>query len=375
MPRVLIAPDKFKGSLTAAEVADAVARGMRRATPGIDVDTVPVADGGDGTVAAALAAGFTRVEVTAAGPTGEPVRTCYARREGTAVVEVADVSGLRRLPGGLLAPLTATSRGTGDVIAAAVDAGCRRIFLGIGGSASTDGGTGIAQALGARLTDRHGQAIEPGSVGLEEIAAIDIRPLRERMAGVRVLVACDVDNPLCGPQGAAAVYGPQKGATPEQVVLLDRALSRYADVVAATTGIDHRDAAGAGAAGGIGFALLALLDAELWSGIELVLSLTGFEARLDGADLVVTGEGSLDEQTLRGKAVAGVAARAHGIPVVAVCGRTTLSPAQLQSAGIDRVYALSDLEPDVARSIQEAAPLLEELGARIGATMAHEVTA
>ena len=375
MARVLIAPDKFKGSLTAAEVASAVARGMRRTLPGVDVDTLPVADGGDGTVAAALAAGFTQVQLTATGPTGEPVRTGFARRGDTAVVEAADVSGLVRLPGGRTAPLTATTRGTGEVIGAAVDAGCRRIVLGIGGSASTDGGAGILQALGARLIDVHGNEIAPGGVGLGSLAAVDLAPLRDRMAGVQVLVACDVDNPLSGPLGAAAVYGPQKGATPGQVELLDRSLARYADVVAAATGTDHRDAPGAGAAGGIGFAMVSLLDAELWSGIELVLSLAGFQARLDGVDLVVTGEGSLDEQTLHGKAVAGVAARSAGIPVVAVCGQNTLTIEQLRGAGIRAAYALTDLEPDVDRCMKHAASLLEELGARIATTMDLEVPA
>jgi glycerate kinase len=365
--RVLIAPDKFKGSLTAAEVAGAVRTGLLRVAPDLEVDAVPVADGGDGTVAAALAAGFTRVDVTASGPTGEPVQTCYARQDDTAVVEVADLTGLVRLPGGKPAPLSATSRGTGDVIAAAVDAGCRRVVLGIGGSASTDGGAGILQALGARLTDASGRDIEPGGLGLVEVAAVDLAPLRERMAGVQVSVACDVDNPLTGLSGAAAVYGPQKGATGDQVAFLDRALGRFADVVAAATAADRRDAPGAGAAGGIGFAMLALLDAELRRGIELVLELAGFDERVAGAALVVTGEGSLDEQTLHGKAVLGVASRvrSRGVPVVAVCGRSTLRPAELREVGIGTAYRLTDLEPDVDRCIANAANLLELVGERI----------
>jgi len=367
MARVLIAPDKFKGSLTAAEVAQALMIGMRRVLPDLVVDVVPVADGGDGTVAAALAAGFTRVDVTAGGPTGEPVQSCYARRGDTAVVEVADVSGLVRLPSGRPAPLSASSHGTGEVIAAAVEAGCRHVVLGIGGSASTDGGAGILQALGARLTDASGRAIEPGGLGLAELAAIDLEPLRARMSGVQVSVACDVDNPLTGPTGAAAVYGPQKGATGDQVAFLDAALGRFAEVVAACTGADRRDAAGAGAAGGIGFAMLALLEAELRPGIELVLQLAGFEERLAGADLVITGEGSLDEQTLHGKAVVGVAARvrSRGIPVVAVCGRSSLSASALRAAGIGATYRLTDLEPDVDRCIRNASTLLELLGERI----------
>jgi glycerate kinase len=367
MARVLIAPDKFKGSLTAAEVAQALMTGMRRVLPDLVVDVVPVADGGDGTVAAALAAGFTRVDVTAVGPTGEPVQTCYARRADTAVVEVADVSGLVRLPSGRPAPLSATSYGTGQVVAAALEAGCRHVVLGIGGSASTDGGAGILQALGARLTDASGRDIEPGGLGLAELAAINLEPLRARMSGAQLSVACDVDNPLTGPTGAAAVYGPQKGATGDQVTFLDAALGRFADVVAAGSGTDRREASGAGAAGGIGFAMLALLGAELRPGIELVLQFAGFDERLAGADLVITGEGSLDEQTLHGKAVVGVAARvrSRGIPVVAVCGRSSLSAAALRAAGIGATYRLTDLEPDVDRCIQNASTLLELLGERV----------
>ena len=367
MTGLLVAADKFKGSLTAAEVAAAVAAGVRRVRPDVTVAAVPVADGGDGTVAAALAAGFDRVDLTATGPTGEPVNTCYARRGDVAVVEMADVSGLVRLPGGHPAPLTASSRGTGEVLAAAVDAGCRRIVLGIGGSASTDGGAGLVRALGARLLSRDDGEVAEGGGALADVAHLDLGALPERMAGVEVTVASDVDNPLTGPTGAAAVYGPQKGADPDQVRQLDEALSHWADVVAAATGEDHRRAAGAGAAGGVGFAAIALLGAELRSGIDLVLDLVRFAERLAGAELVVTGEGSIDAQTLHGKAVAGVAAaaRARGVPVVAVCGRNSLDPAELRAAGIAATYALTDVEPDVQRCMQEAAPLLERLGERI----------
>jgi glycerate 2-kinase len=368
-PTVLVASDKFKGSLTAAQVARSVGAGIHRVRPDADVRAVPVADGGDGTLAAALAAGFAEVEVTASGPTGEPVATSYARRGDVAVVEMADVSGLVRLPGGRLAPMTATSRGTGEVVAAAVEAGCREVVLGIGGSACTDGGAGLVEALGARLLDESGQGLGNGGEALPSLAAVDLAPLREVMAGVTVTVACDVDNPLTGPTGAAAVYGPQKGADPDQVLALDAALTHWADRVAAATGRDHRDDPGAGAAGGIGFAALALLDAELRPGIDLVLDLVGFHEQLRGSDLVVTGEGALDVQTLHGKAPAGVAAaaRAAGIPVVAVCGSNTLSTEQLQEAGIRAAYALSDIEPDLARCMSEGASLLETLGARIAA--------
>ena len=367
MTGLLVAADKFKGSLTAAEVAEAVATGVRRVRPEVEVSAVPVADGGDGTVAAALAAGFEQVDLTASGPTGEPVTTCYARRGDVAVVEMASVSGLVRLPGGRLAPLTASSRGTGEVMGAAIDAGCRRIVLGIGGSASTDGGAGLVRALGARLTGRDGAEVAEGGGALADVEELDLGSLPQRIAGVEVTVASDVDNPLTGPTGAAAVYGPQKGADTAQIDLLDKALGHWADVVAAATGEDHRGDAGAGAAGGVGFAAIALLGAELRSGIDLVLDLVGFSERLAGAELVVTGEGSLDAQTLHGKAVAGVAAaaRAGGVPVVAVCGRNSLDQASLRAAGIAATYALTDVEPDVQRCMEEAAPLLERLGERI----------
>jgi glycerate kinase len=372
VPRVLIAPDKFKGSLTAAEVARAVGAGVRRVRADAEVRETPVADGGDGTLAAAVAAGYAAVPVTVAGPTGEPVRTSYARRGERAVVELADACGLERLPGGRPAPLSASSRGAGEVIAAAVRAGCREVVLGIGGSASTDGGAGLLRGLGAVIRDEEGHDLPEGGAALARAATVDLAPLRALLGGVRIIVASDVDNPLTGAHGAAAVYGPQKGATPEQVATLDAALEHWADVL----GPGARDTPGAGAAGGVGYAALAVLGARLRSGIEIVLDLVGFDAALAGADLVVTGEGALDEQTLHGKAPAGVAsaARAAGVPVVAVCGRTLLAADALSRAGIAAAYPLTDLEPDIKRCMTGAATLLEELGARIAETHLKEPT-
>ncbi len=368
VPTVLLAPDKFKGSLTAAQVAAALTAGIRRVSHA-RVVTVPVADGGDGTVDAAVSAGFARVLVTATGPTGKPVETAYARRGETAVVEMADVCGLWRLPGGRREPTTATSRGLGEVIGAALDAGCTQVVLGIGGSASTDGGAGMVAALGGRLLDAHGDDLLDGGAALAELARADLGALRRRMEGITVTVASDVDNPLLGERGAAAVYGPQKGASAEQVAQLDAALAHWADVVEEVTGRDDRHLPGAGAAGGVGFGAVAVLGASIGSGIDLLLDLVGFAAALDQltpGDLVVTGEGSLDEQTLHGKAPAGVAAAAaaRGIPVVAVCGRTTLDADRLRGAGINAAYALSDVEPDLQRCFDEAAALVEQLGER-----------
>lgn len=368
--RVLIAPDKFKGSLTAAEVAAAVRTGLMRGRPGLDVRCAPVADGGEGTLDAAVAAGYDRVPVTVGGPTGEPVLTAYARRGDTAVVEMADASGLSRLPGGRLAPLHATSRGTGEVIAHALDAGCRRVVLGIGGSACTDGGAGLVQALGAELYDADGRVLPSGGVALQRLARLDLTTMRD-LREVEIVVACDVDNPLTGPRGAAAVYGPQKGASPAEVEALDDALAHWADVVAARTGRDLRERSGAGAAGGVGYAAVALLDAELRPGIDLMLDLLAFDVQLEGVGWVVVGEGSLDDQSLHGKAPVGVAARAQraGARVIAVCGRCTVSDERLRSVGIERAYPLSDVEPDTETCIREAGRLLEVLGERVAGAL------
>jgi glycerate kinase len=411
---VLLATDKFKGSLTAAQATAHLAAGLRRALPGLGIRAIPVADGGEGTVDAAVQAGFARVLTRATGPTGAPLEAGFAVRGDTAVIEVAEASGLRRLPRGEAAPLAASSHGTGQLIRAAVDAGCSRIILGLGGSACTDGGAGLVQALGARLLDAAGDELPPGGAALARLARLDL----SGMAPIgELIVACDVDNPLLGPHGAAAVYGPQKGATREEVALLDAALTNWARVVQgavaergyglAGAGLDGDAAAalargsgsagsgqgaaglvggaavgpaagdrteaaavadfapspGAGAAGGIGFAASALLGARLEPGIDLVLEFAGFAARAAGARLVITGEGSLDRQSLRGKAPAGVARAAGraGVPVVAVAGVCSLTAAELEAAGIRAVYTLSGIEPDLDRCVLDAGPLLERL--------------
>lgn len=349
-PWVLAAVDKFKGTLTAAQVAHHLAVGLRSASPDVRVRSLPVADGGEGTVAAAVAAGFRPVRVTVTGPTGEPVPADLAVRDGTAVVEMAAASGLAALPGGVPDPRGATSAGTGDLLAAALDAGCRQVVLGVGGSAGTDGGAGMLVALGARVVDRHGRPLPRGGAALAEAHAVDLSGLDPRLAEVDLVLATDVDNPLLGPEGAAAVYGPQKGASAEDVAEL-------------------ADAAGAGAAGGVGFAALAALAARPCSGVDVVLDLVGFDDALVGVDLVVTGEGSLDEQSLHGKAPVGVARRAaaRGVPVVAVAGRVALRPAELAAAGIRQAYPLTAVEPDLTRCLEQAGPVLERLGALVAA--------
>ncbi|WP_445403099.1 glycerate kinase [Streptomyces sp. LE64] len=364
---MLVAADKFKGSLTAVEVADRVTAGLRRTVPDLEVRALPVADGGDGTVAAALAAGFAPRDVRVRGPLGDAVTTRFALRDDTAVVEMAGASGLQRLPVGVFAARTATSHGTGELLRAALDAGARTIVFGIGGSATTDGGAGMLSALGARFLDAAGEPVGPGGGGLLDLAAVDLSGLDPRFAEVDLVLAGDVDNPLTGPRGAAAVYGPQKGADAADVTALDTALSRFAALMERATGVRAAERAGAGAAGGVGYGALVALGARFRPGIEVMLEVLGFAAALEGATLVVTGEGSLDGQTLHGKAPVGVAAaaRAAGVEVVAVCGRLALSAGELERAGIRRAYALAELEPDPARSMAQAGPLLERLAARL----------
>ncbi|WP_340556684.1 glycerate kinase [Streptomyces sp. GSL17-111] len=368
--RVLIAADKFKGSLTAVEVAAHVTEGLRRARPGLDVEALPVADGGDGTVAAAVAGGFERREAEVTGPLGSPVTAAYALAGSTAIVEMAEASGLQLLPEGVFAPLTATTYGSGELLLAAVAAGATTIVLGVGGSATTDGGAGMLAALGARFLDADGQPLAPGGGPLRELAEADLTGLDPRLKDVDVVLASDVDNPLTGPTGAPAVYGPQKGASEEDVATLDAALAHYARVLESAVGPRAAECAaapGAGAAGGIGYGALVGLDATFRPGIEVLLEVLGFAPALERAALVITGEGSMDAQTLHGKAPAGVAtaARAAGKPVVAVCGRLAIDEAALREAGIEAVYPLTSIEPDPARCMANAGPLLERVAERL----------
>jgi glycerate kinase len=315
-------------------------------------------------VDAVVAAGFTRQRARVTGPLGAPVEAGFALRGDTAVVELAQASGLRCLPPGVLDALGCGTRGTGEMIAGALDAGARRIVLGVGGSASTDGGTGLLTALGARFLDADGAELPPGGGALPRLANADLSRLDPRVAQTEFILAADVDNPLLGPHGAAAIYGPQKGASPADVALLEAGLARLAALLDASAVAAQP---GAGAAGGTGFAALAVLGARLRGGITYLLDLTGFPAALTGASLVITGEGALDPQTLHGKAPAGVAAaaRAAGIRVAAVCGRLSLDAPALATLGVERAYALTSIEPDPARCIAEAGPLLERLAARL----------
>ena len=379
--RIVIAPDKFKGSLSAPDVARHLDAGLQAATGhNLDVIRIPVADGGEGTLDAAVGSGFTRRSALVSGPTGQPLRAEFAVRGREAVIEMAAASGLAVLPGDIKDAKGATSLGTGELIRAALDAGCRQIILGVGGSANTDGGAGVLQGLGAQLLDAEGNELPPGGAALARLDRIDFSGFDTRLDEARFVLASDVDNPLLGAEGAAAIFGPQKGATPEDVAILDAAVSHFVDVLAAEIGpraLKAADAPGAGAAGGVGYAAIAVLAATRRPGIDVVLEFTGLADRLAGADLVITGEGSLDEQSLLGKTPMGVARAAAraGVPVVAVCGRTTLTPAQQKDSGFRQVYPLTSLEAKVEICIAEAGPLLEQLGKNIGVELADLVPA
>ena len=363
MGHVLVACDKFKGTLTSLEVAECIATGVHSVDPGVPVVAVLVADGGDGTLLAVERAGFDLVPVTVDGPTGEAVQTSYAARGGVALVELADACGLVRLPGGRLAPLEASSRGAGQVLAAALSAGYRDLVLAVGGSASSDGGAGMMSALGAVLRDREGRELPDGGGALIELETLDLSGLHPAISDSHIVLASDVDNPLLGSHGAVAIFGPQKGATGATAERLEHGLRQWARVILAATGRDEVSEPGSGAAGGVGFAALSILGAQMKPGIELLLDLVGLDEMLHGARLVITGEGSIDEQTLQGKTPVGVAraARAVGVPVVAVCGHSALSADRLAPTGIEEVFALTDLEPDLAICIARAKPLLTSL--------------
>lgn len=337
---VVIAPDSFKGSLTSVEVARAIADGWRRARPADAVLLAPLADGGEGTLVAIEAAGgWDWRETTAADPIGRPIVARWLRsRDGArAVVELAAASGLSRLAAAERDPRGATTLGTGEVLRAALDTGIRSITLGIGGSATTDGGVGILRALGARVGedgddgdgDRGGDDRGGDDRGASDGGRIDLVGLDPRLAEVELRIACDVTNPLLGPTGAAATYGPQKGASPDDVAYLDAALAHYADALEAATGRRERDTPGAGAAGGVGFGLLCLRDhfrsLELVPGVDVVMEETDLDGKLARASLVITGEGRIDAQTAFGKTALGVAKRAHahGLPSIAVGGGVT----------------------------------------------------
>ncbi|HEX3361213.1 MAG TPA: glycerate kinase [Solirubrobacterales bacterium] len=363
-PRVLVAPDSFKGSLSQAEVAAAIAVGIMRALPSASVAELPLSDGGEGWLDTLVAAdpGGRVVSVAVGGPLGEAIEGRYGLVEDgrTAVVEVATASGLHLVDPSPATFRAASSRGSGELIRAALDAGATRVLVGLGGSATTDGGAGLGVALRARLLDAASEPVGPGGAALAALASADLSGLDPRLDDTEVLAATDVDNPLLGPTGAAAVYGPQKGAWPGDVGPVDAALANFADHVEAALGRELRSVPGAGAAGGLGFGLLAFCGASIVRGIELALDLVGFDAALATADLVITGEGRIDPQTLHGKVVAGVAgrARAAGVPAYAIGG--AVDPAvhdewpRFEAAGLAGVESTLERPMPLAEALDPA---------------------
>jgi len=361
---VIVAPDSFKGSLSALQAALAMERGVREAWPDARVVKVPIADGGEGTVEALVAATAGRYETcTVRGPLGRPVEARWGvLGDGrTAVIEMAAASGITLVPEGRRDPRVASTFGTGQLIRAALDAGFRHLVIGIGGSATNDGGSGMAKALGVRFVDGRGDTLPEGGAALARVAAIDLGGVDARLAETEILVACDVDNPLAGPRGASAVFGPQKGATPAVVAELDAALERYARVATQATGRDVARHPGAGAAGGLGAGLLFFTPARLVPGIDLVLDSTRFDDQVRGASLVIVGEGRTDHQTSMGKAPVGVArvAARHGVPVLLVSGSLGPGAEQVLAQGIGRIVQAAPAELPLQEAMARASELLQ----------------
>lgn len=372
LKKVVIAPDSFKESLSAMAVAEAIERGFRQIYPQVQYVKLPMADGGEGTVDSMVAATggeIVRVEVT--GPLGQPVSAFYGLLgEGeTAVIEMAAASGLHLAPKGQRDPRITTSYGTGELILAALERGVKTIILGIGGSATNDGGAGMMQALGARLLDDQQQPLPPGGAALTRLAQIDLSAVDPRLQQVSVTAACDVDNPLCGPHGASAVFGPQKGATPEMVTQLDAALSHFGSLLQQATGREVLNAPGAGAAGGMGAALLGMLNARLRPGIEIVIETLRLEEALRDADLVITGEGRLDSQSIHGKTPIGVArvAKRHGLPVIGIVGSLSKDYQVVHQHGIDAAFSVLDRVVTLEEALTDAADNLEVTARNVAA--------
>ena len=377
--KLVIAPDSFKESLDAQQVAFAIERGFQSIFPEIHTVCVPVADGGEGTTEALVAAtAGVQISESVRGPLGEPLNAIWGllgeqpNTALTAVVETAAASGLDKISSAQRDALRATTYGTGELILAALERGVRRIILGLGGSATNDGGMGLLSALGARFLDAKGEVLEAGGAALARLASIDLSQMDSRVAETEFLVACDVDNPLLGARGASAIFGPQKGATPEQGEQPDAALANLADISAKLLGRDCREVAGAGAAGGLGYALVQFLSARMAPGIDLVLEAVRFDEQLQGADLVITGEGRVDGQSLSGKTPVGVArwAKRHDLPVIALCGSIGAGAEGVHKVGIDALFTVVPGVCTLDEAMAEAAANLERTAAQIARTLA-----
>jgi len=372
--KIVIAPDSFKESLSAIEVAGCIEEGFREVFPDATYVKVPIADGGEGTVEALVAATKGRlVNVRVTGPLGDPVEATYGvTGDGaTAVIEMAAASGLALVPKAKRNPLLATSFGTGELIRHALDSGLRNFIIGIGGSATNDAGAGMLQALGVHFVDEHGLALQRGGGALSGLSRIDRSELDKRLQESRFLVACDVNNPLTGPRGASCVFGPQKGASPEDVEKLDVNLSVFARVVRRETGVEINSAPGAGAAGGMGAALLAFLDAELKPGIEIVVDAVKLEDAVADADLVITGEGRIDGQSIHGKAPVGVArvAAKHNVPVIGFAGSIGDGAEKVHECGISALFSVVSGPCDLSEAFALATENIRSLSKNVAATI------
>lgn len=371
--KIIIAPDSYKESLTAMEVATAIEAGFRQVMPTAEYIKLPMADGGEGTVQSLVdASNGTIIEHAVTGPLGTQVNAFFGLMgDGkTAVIEMAAASGLHLVSPDLRNPMLTTSYGTGELILAALDHGVDHIIVGIGGSATNDGGIGMAQALGVQLLDSNGQALKFGGQALAQLATIDITTVDPRLANIKLEVACDVDNPLCGEKGASQVFGPQKGATPAMVATLDQHLAHYAVIIKQDLGVDIKNTAGAGAAGGMGAALLGLFNAQLRSGIEIVIDAVNLGDIVQDADLVITGEGRIDSQTIHGKTPIGVArtAKQYHKPVIGIAGCLSQDCGVVYDHGIDAVFSVVPAAMSLEQAFSNAA-INVELTARNVAAM------
>lgn len=367
--KIVIAPQGFKGNLSSLQVSQAIDNGVKRVIPNVITTIVPMADGGEGTTQALVdAVGGEMIPVEVTEPLGGHVTAYWGLLSDkvTGVIEMAAASGLNLVLPPKLNPLITTTYGAGELIKAVLERGCRKLIIGIGGSATNDGGAGMAQALGVKLLDAKGVNLAFGGAALADLEHIDITTIDSRLVDCDVLVACDVTNPLCGPQGASAVYGPQKGATEEMVVKLDAALAHYADVIKRDLGIDIRDVPSAGAAGGLGAGLIAFLKAKILPGVDIVIQATGLTEYLKGAALVFTGEGRIDSQTACGKVPVGVArkAKTFGLPVIAIAGEILNGYQAVYQQGIDAVFSIAPGPISLDQSMVEAEKLTTDLAER-----------
>ncbi|MTD26303.1 glycerate kinase family protein [Erwinia sorbitola] len=367
----VLAPDSFKESMTAKEVCIAMETGLKRVFPDANYIHVPMADGGEGTTQSLIdATGGEIFTQQVTGPLGTPVEACYGIMGSgdIAVIEMASASGIHYVNQQTKNPLLTTTWGTGELISACLDKGIKKIILGIGGSATNDGGAGMAEALGVRFYDRHGKRLAAGGGALGELHRIDISGLDSRLAQVDIQVACDVTNPLCGSQGASAVFGPQKGATPEMVTELDRNLAHYAAIISQQLGKEVAAAPGAGAAGGLGAGLMAFTRCTLRKGIEIVVEYSGLASHMAGADFCFTGEGRIDFQTRFGKTPFGVAQTAmqHHVPVIAVAGSIGDDIDSLYEAGIDAIFGIIPHAATIESLLPEGATNMERTCENIG---------